>query len=98
MTTPVSTLARSLAARCWQLHTAAERGDGQAGRRLERLAGAGVRAGQCHADLVMGWHRHAGGRGACLDDCPEASDGVVWASSWEAWWPPGKPPIGLSSL
>ena len=83
---------RSLAARCWQLHVAAERGDTAAARRLARLSRAGVRAGQCHIDLVMGWHRHPGHVDACDEACLEAADGAVWAASWEAYWPPGKHP------
>ena len=87
---------RSLAARCWQLHQAAERGDAAAARRLDRLSRAGVRAGQCRTDLAMGWHRHAGRPGQldCCDDpsCPAAADGSAWAQAWEAWWPPGRPP------
>jgi len=88
--------ASSLAARCSQLHAAAERGDGAAGRRLERLAARGPRAGQAAADLTMGWHRHPGRPGQldCCDDtgCPEALDAALWVASWESWWPPGKPP------
>jgi hypothetical protein len=84
---------RGLAARCWQLHAAAERGDGTAARRLERLGRAGVRAGQCHIDLVMGWHRHPGDAGTCNEEtCAEASGGAAWAASWELYWPPGKRP------
>lgn len=83
---------RSLAARCWQLHAAAELGDGSAARRLERLGRSGARAGQCAIDLTMGWHRHPG-RDACEDaSCPEASAGAAWAASWELYWPPGKHP------
>ncbi len=86
---------RSLAARCWQLHRAAEAGDRQAAFRLDRLSRAGVRAGQCHIDLEMGWHRHPGREDACDEPgCPEALDGAAWAASWEAYWPPGKHPGG----
>jgi len=84
---------RSLAARCWQLHAAAERGDRTAAARLQRLSAAGVRAGQCMIDLVMGWHRHAGDPGACDEaGCAEALDGAVWSASWEAYWPAGGAP------
>jgi hypothetical protein len=85
-------LARSLAAHCQRLHRAAEGGDRAAGRRLDRLGWSGHRAGQCLIDLVAGWHRHPGMRDACDEaGCPEAAGGAVWAASWEAWWPPGKP-------
>jgi hypothetical protein len=83
---------RSLAAHCRQLHAAAERGDRLAARRLGRLGRGGVRAGQCHIDLAMGWHRHPGRVDACDEACPEASDGAAWAASWELYWPPGKHP------
>ena len=84
---------RSLALHCWQLHQTAEAGDRTAARRLERLSRSGVRAGQAMTDLVMGWHRHPGQPGPCDDtSCAEASDGAVWAASWEAWWPPGQHP------
>jgi hypothetical protein len=86
---------RSLAARCWQLHQAAGRGDRQAGARLDRLSRQGVRAGQCHIDLVCGWHRHAGDPHACDEPgCAEALDGAAWAASWELYWPPGGRPPG----
>jgi hypothetical protein len=86
-------LGRSLAAHCWQLHAAAERGDAAAARRLDRLSAAGVRAGQCHIDLGMQWHRHPGQLDPCDDtSCPEASDPVAWAASWELYWPPGQHP------
>jgi len=85
---------RSLAARCWQLHAAAERGDRQAGLRLDRLSRAGYRAGQCAIDLFMGWHRHPGDPHPCDDACPEASDGAAWSASWEAYWPAGGSPPG----
>jgi hypothetical protein len=86
-------MSASLAARCWQLHAAAERGDTAAARRLDRLVRGGVRAGQCGTDLLMGWHRHPGQLDPCEDaSCPEASDGAVWAASWEGYWPPGHHP------
>ena len=53
-TIPRSMSGRGLAARCWALHRAAEAGDRRAGARLGRLSRAGVRAGQCVTDLVMG--------------------------------------------
>lgn len=84
--------ARSLAARCWHLHQAAERGDRAAGRRLDRLAARGIRAGQCAIDLAMDWHRHAGQPDPCDEPCPEALDGAAWAQAWEAYWPPGAGP------
>lgn len=84
---------RPLAAHCWRLHRAAQGGDRQAERRLERLGRSGVRAGQCWIDLTMGWHRHPGQPGACDDtSCPEASDAATWAASWELYWPPGQHP------
>ena len=83
----------SLAARCWQLHQAAEAGDALAERRLDRLGWSGVRAGQMTIDLACGWHRHPGRGDACDDtSCPEASDPAAWAASWELYWPPGKRP------
>jgi len=85
--------ALSLAARAWRLHQAAGAGDRAAERQLERLGAAGVRAGQCHIDLVMGWHRHPGRPDACDEPgCAEASDGTTWAQSWELYWPPGNRP------
>jgi len=83
----------SLAARCQQLHRAAERGDAGAEARLQRLAAAGQRAAQCLADLLLEWHRHPGRLDPCEDpSCAEALDAVAWARSWEAYWPPGQHP------
>lgn len=84
---------KSLAARCWQLHAAAQRGDRRSAARLDRLGRAGFRAGQCQIDLFMGWHRHPGSPHACDERCPEAQDGAAWAASWELWWPPGQRPV-----
>lgn len=83
----------SLAARCQQVHAAAERGDEGAEVRLRRLAAAGQRAAQCLGDLLLDWHRHAGQPDPCEDaSCAEASDDTVWAASWELYWPPGQHP------
>jgi len=92
MTITGSMSGRSLAAHCWRLHQAAERGDGRAAARLHRLGWSGVRAGQCMTDLVMGWHRHPGQPGACDEPCPEAAGGAAWAAAWELYWPPGQHP------
>ncbi len=83
----------SLAARCQQLHAAAEAGDTAAAQRLDRLAAAGPRAAQCLGDLLLEWHRHPGQPDPCeSEQCAEASDPAAWARSWEAYWPPGQHP------
>ncbi len=90
---PGSMPGRGLAAHMYRLHTAAADGDRRAGQRLERLARSGFRAGQCGIDLTVGWHRHPGRAGSCMDEsCPEATDAGVWARSWELYWPQGKHP------
>ncbi len=86
----------SLAARCYRVHQAAEAGVPGAERQLRRMAARGERAAQAVTDLSLQWHRHPGSPDPCEGvSCPEASDPVAWAQSWERYWPAGQHPGAL---